>query len=60
VPHLSREKDLYERLAGEEYDDSPGTAEERDALAWEAGKHAGWEEMTEYDDGVEQNRREHS
>ena len=46
-------KDLYERLTSEEYDDSPWTAEERDALAWQAGKHAGWEEMTEYDD-VEQ------
>ena len=46
-------KDLYERLTREEYDDSPWTAEERDALAWEAGKHAGWEEMSEYDD-VEQ------
>jgi len=44
-------KDLYERLTREEeYDDSPWTAEERDALAWEAGKHAGWEEMSEYDD----------
>jgi hypothetical protein len=43
-------KDVYERLTREEYDDSPWTAEERDALAWEAGKHAGWEEMSEYDD----------
>jgi hypothetical protein len=46
-------KDVYEHLTREEYDDSPWTAEERDALAWEAGKHAGWEEMSEYDD-VEQ------
>jgi len=46
-------KDLYERLTDEEYDDSPWTAEERDALAWEAGKHAGWEEMGEYDDDLE-------
>ena len=43
-------KELYEQLTGEEYDDSPWTAEERDALAWEAGKHAGWEDMDEYDD----------
>ena len=46
-------KDLYERLTAEDYDDSPWTAEERDALAWEAGKHAGWEDMTEYDDEME-------
>jgi len=46
-------KDLYERLKDEEYDDTPWTAEERDALAWEAGKHAGWEDMTEYDDDLE-------
>jgi hypothetical protein len=46
-------KELYEQLAGEDYDDSPWTAEERDALAWEAGKHAGWEEMDEYDDDGE-------
>jgi hypothetical protein len=46
-------KDLYEQLTGEEYDDSPWTAEERDALAWEAGKHAGWEDMDEYDDDLE-------
>jgi hypothetical protein len=43
-------KDVYERLTGEPYDDSPWTAEERDALAWEAGKHAGWDDMPEYDD----------
>ena len=40
--------DEYKRL--EEYDDSPWTSEERHALAWEAGKHAGWEEMDEYDE----------
>jgi hypothetical protein len=38
------------RLEQEEYDDSPWTSEERHALAWEAGKHAGWEDMDEYDD----------
>jgi hypothetical protein len=39
----------YERLKEEEYDDSPWTSEERHTLAWEAGKHAGWEDMDEYD-----------
>jgi hypothetical protein len=39
----------YERLTEEEYDDSPWTPEELQALAWEAGKHAGWEDMDEYD-----------
>jgi hypothetical protein len=43
-------KDLYEQLLAEEYDDSPWTPEERDMLAWEAGKHAGWEDMDDYDD----------
>jgi hypothetical protein len=47
-------KELYEQLTGAEYDDSPWTAEERDALAWEAGKHAGWEEMDEHDDEGEE------
>ncbi len=42
--------DEYERLKEEEYDDSPWTSEERHALAWEAGKHAGCEDMDEYDD----------
>jgi PHD/YefM family antitoxin component YafN of YafNO toxin-antitoxin module len=46
-------KDLYEQLMDEDYNDSPWTAEERDALAWEAGKHAGWEDMNEYDDDME-------
>ena len=40
----------YEQLKEEEYDDSPWTSEERHALAWEAGKHAGWEDMDEYDE----------
>jgi len=43
----------YERLKENEYDDSPWTSEERHALAWEAGKHAGWEDMDEYDDDAE-------
>ena len=46
--------DVYDRLAEEEYDDSPWTPEERYALAWEAGKHAGWEDMDEYYDPPEQ------
>jgi hypothetical protein len=40
----------YERLKDGEYDDSPWTSEELQALAWEAGKRAGWEDMDEYDD----------
>jgi hypothetical protein len=40
----------YERLKQGEYDDSPWTREELHALAWEAGKQAGWEDMDEYDD----------
>jgi hypothetical protein len=42
-------KENYERMKELLYDDSPWTDEEMDALAWEAGKHAGWEHMTEYD-----------
>lgn len=45
--------DEYERLKEEEYDDSPWTREELHALAWEAGKHAGWEDMDTYDDAPE-------
>ena len=41
--------DEYERLKDDEYDDSPWTKEELQALAWEAGKQAGWEDMDEYD-----------
>lgn len=42
---------VYERLKveEEEYDDSPWTREELEALAWEAGKHAGREDLDEYD-----------
>lgn len=40
----------YERLKDADYDDSPWTSEELLALAWEAGKHAGWEDMDEYDE----------
>jgi hypothetical protein len=45
--------DEYERLKENEYDDSPWTSEERHALAWAAGKHAGWEDMAEYDDDAQ-------
>ena len=41
--------DEYNRLKENEYDDSPWTREEIDALAWETGKEAGWDEMDEYD-----------
>jgi hypothetical protein len=43
----------YERLTQADYDDSPWTREELQILAWEAGKHAEWEEMNEYDDAPE-------
>jgi hypothetical protein len=46
--------DVYDRLVEEEYDDSPWTPEERYAVAWEAGKHAGWEDLDEYDELPEQ------
>ena len=45
--------DEYKRLKEDEYDDSPWTSEERHTLAWEAGRHAGWEDMDEYDDPME-------
>ena len=34
----------------DEYDDSPWTREELELLAWETGKHIGWEAMGEYDE----------
>ena len=40
----------YERLKDDEYDDSPWTREELQALVWEAGKQLGWKDMDEYDD----------
>ncbi len=46
--------DEYKRLKEDEYDDSPWTREEIQALAWEAGEHADWDEMDEYDDTPEQ------
>ena len=42
--------DEYQRLKDDQYDDSPWTKEELQALAWEAGKQAGWEDMDEYDE----------
>ena len=44
--------DEYERLT-EEYDDSPWTREELQSLAWDAGKHIGWEDMDDYDSALE-------
>ena len=46
--------DEYQRLKEDQYDDSPWTKEELQALAWEAGKQMGWEDMGEYDDGPEE------
>jgi len=40
----------YQRLTEGDYDDSPWTSEEMEALAWEAGRMLGWEEMSEYDE----------
>jgi PHD/YefM family antitoxin component YafN of YafNO toxin-antitoxin module len=37
--------DEYERLKEQEYDDSPWTREELQALAWEAAKRTGWAEQ---------------
>jgi len=39
---------VFDRLQ-EIYDDSPWTDDERELLAWDAGKIIGWEEMDEYD-----------
>jgi hypothetical protein len=41
--------DQCKPLKEEEYDDSPWTREELQALAWKAGKPVGWEDMDEYD-----------
>jgi hypothetical protein len=43
--------DEYERLREAEYDDSPWTREELQALSWEAAENAGWDE---YDGAAEQ------
>lgn len=42
--------DEYARLTGHEYDNSPWTREELQALAWERVKHEDW---GEYDDPAE-------
>jgi hypothetical protein len=42
--------DEYARLKEDEYDDSPWTREELEALAWEASEHTEWDE---YDDALE-------
>jgi hypothetical protein len=49
--------DVYDRLKG--YDDSPWTDEERDALAWEAGQSAGWDDMDDYDHYRSKGARNH-
>jgi hypothetical protein len=33
-----------------DYDDSPWTREELEALVWATGDAAGWDEMNQYDD----------
>lgn len=45
--------DEYERLKENEYDDSPWTREELQALTWEVGERTGWDDMGEYDDAPE-------
>jgi hypothetical protein len=42
-------REVYDRIKNLLYDDSPWSEEERELLAWEAGKAAGWEDMDEYD-----------
>jgi PHD/YefM family antitoxin component YafN of YafNO toxin-antitoxin module len=42
--------DEYERLTEDDYDDSPWTREELQALAWETGRRAGWEGAIDDDD----------
>lgn len=39
----------FDHLAGNQYDDSPWTDEEKHLLAAEAGSCIGWDEMSEYD-----------
>ena len=45
--------DEYERLINEEYDDSPWTRAELEALAWDVGKSAEWDDINEGDDAPE-------
>jgi len=42
-------RETYETMKQALYDDSEWTNDEMDALAWEAGKNAGWDDMSEYD-----------
>lgn len=49
TPYVLLRQDVYKRLSDAEYDDGPWTEEERELLAWEAGKQAGWEDMDAYD-----------
>jgi PHD/YefM family antitoxin component YafN of YafNO toxin-antitoxin module len=39
--------DEYERLKEEEYDDSPWTKEELQAMAWEVAEQTGWDEYND-------------
>ena len=41
--------DEYERLKEGEYDDSPWTREELQALAWKAGEDTEWDEIDDKD-----------
>jgi hypothetical protein len=45
--------DEYNRSREEGYDDTPWTREELQTLAWDAGKHVGWEEVDDCDDAQE-------
>jgi hypothetical protein len=44
-----KEATMIKQMKDDEFDADPWTDEEMELLAWEAGKHAGWEEMDEYD-----------
>jgi PHD/YefM family antitoxin component YafN of YafNO toxin-antitoxin module len=44
--------DEYERLKEGDYDDSPWTREELQALSWDAATQSGWDDMGEYDDAT--------
>jgi hypothetical protein len=45
--------DEYERLKVDEYDDSPWTREELEALAWQRYEREGPDEWGEYNDAAE-------
>ena len=44
----------YDRLQEANYDDSPWTREELQALAWETATRAGWDDLDEADQPAEQ------